>query len=66
MPTSALSCTSMTAKQFRAALRRLRLSQRQLALRLKVDATTVNRWARGRGPIPETVSLLLACWVREK
>ena len=66
MPIAVVPCKHMTAKQFRATLRRLALSQRQLALRLRVDVTTVNRWARGRGPIPETVSLLLACWVREK
>ena len=50
----------MTATQFRAALRRLGLSQRRLALQLKVDPKTTNRWARGRSPIPEAVALLLA------
>lgn len=54
----------MTAKQFGKALRKLGLSQRQLALRLGVDTTTVNRWARDRGPIPPAVALLLDCWAR--
>lgn len=53
----------MTARQFRAALQRLDLSQRQLALQLKMDATTVNRWARGRAPVPEAVALLLRAWI---
>jgi transcriptional regulator with XRE-family HTH domain len=54
----------MTAAQLRATLARLKLPQRQLALRLHLSVTTVNAWARGRRPVPETVALLLACWKR--
>ena len=46
-------------------LKRLDLSQRQLAFRLGVTVTTTNRWANGRAPIPESVALLLACWRRD-
>jgi len=53
---------AMTAAQFRAALKALGLSQRRLALRLKLDPKTTNRWARGKSPIPESVAELLACW----
>jgi len=52
----------MTARQFRATLSHLTLSQRRLAIRLKLDVTTVNRWARGKSPVPEPVAQLLACW----
>jgi hypothetical protein len=60
-----LSSKGMTAPQFRAALRRLDLSQRRLALLLKMDPKTTNRWARGTSPIPEYIPLLFACWRRE-
>lgn len=65
MPMGSGSLSLMTATQFRAALKRLRLSQRRLARLVQVDVTTVNRWARGRGPIPESVRLLLECWRRD-
>jgi transcriptional regulator with XRE-family HTH domain len=55
----------MTPHAFRAALRALKLSQRQLALRLRVAPGTANRWATGKSPIPESVGLLLACWRRD-
>jgi transcriptional regulator with XRE-family HTH domain len=55
----------MTPQAFRAGLRALKLPQRQLALRLRVAPGTVNRWARGKAPIPESVRLLLACWRRD-
>ncbi|HEX9282352.1 MAG TPA: helix-turn-helix domain-containing protein [Gemmatimonadales bacterium] len=61
-----LAAMPMTAAQLRRTLTRLGLSQRQLALRLRVDVGTVNRWATGKTPIPETVRLLLDCWVRER
>jgi len=38
----------------------------ELARRLKVDGRTVRHWIAGDYPIPEAVSLLLACWQREK
>jgi transcriptional regulator with XRE-family HTH domain len=53
----------MTAPQFRAALKRLGFSQRRLALRLKLDPKTTNRWARGKSPIPEAVAQLLTAWL---
>ncbi len=56
------SLDAMTPHAFRAALRALNLPQRQLALRLRVAPGTVNRWARGKAPIPEAVAQLLACW----
>jgi DNA-binding transcriptional regulator YiaG len=56
---------AMTAHQFRAVLARLKLPQRQLALRLDVSVTTVNAWARGRRPVPAAVALLLDCWRRD-
>ena len=61
MPTGSrmLAPVPTTPVQLRRALRRLRLSQRQLARRLEVDVGTVNRWATGRSPIPESVRLLL-------
>ena len=59
---NSLSSKGMTATQFRAALKRLGLSQRRLALRLHLDPKTTNRWARGKSPIPEAVAQLLACW----
>jgi len=52
----------MTPAQFRAALKALNLSQRRLALTLRLDPKTTNRWARGKSPIPESVAQLLACW----
>jgi DNA-binding transcriptional regulator YiaG len=54
----------MTASQLRGALARLKLPQRQFALRLRVSVTTVNAWARGRRSVPEVVAQLLACWLR--
>ena len=53
---------TMTPAQFRAALKALNLSQRRLALTLRLDPKTTNRWARGTSPIPESVAQLLACW----
>ena len=55
----------MTAREFRVSLGKVKLSQRQLAFRLRVAVGTVNRWATGKNPIPESVALLLACWKRD-
>lgn len=60
-----LWCT-MTAPQFRAALKRLKHSRGQLAKRLRVNVRTVYRWASGASVVPDTVSLLLECWLREQ
>lgn len=43
----------MTPAEFRAALDRLDLGQRGLALRLGLDVTTVNRWATGKASVPQ-------------
>ena len=55
----------MTAAQLRVALARLKLPQRQLALRLHASVTTVNAWANGRRSVPQAVALLLECWKRD-
>lgn len=65
MSMDVLTLDAVTARAFRAALRALKLPQRQLALRLRIAPGTVNRWARGRAPIPEAVAQLLACWRRD-
>jgi len=52
----------MQAPQFRRVLRALGLSQAALARRLEVDVRTVNRWARGKSPVPTSIALLLDCW----
>lgn len=49
----------MTAPELRAALKSLRLSQRSLAERLGVQATTVNRWATGTLPVPRYAAYVL-------
>ena len=56
----------LTARQLRLRLKRLRLSQRALARRLHVHTRTVQRWAAGDSPIPESVVLLLEAWGRER
>jgi DNA-binding transcriptional regulator YiaG len=55
----------MAPIQLRRSLRRLGLSQMELARRLKVDGRTVRSWVSGRYPVPEPIALLLACWQRE-
>jgi DNA-binding transcriptional regulator YiaG len=55
----------MTGPQLQALLARLKLPQRQFALRLRVSVTTVNAWVRGRRPVPQTVALLIECWRRD-
>jgi DNA-binding transcriptional regulator YiaG len=54
----------MTATKFRASLKRLRLPLAELARRLRVNRRTVHRWASGESAVPETVALLLECWVQ--
>jgi DNA-binding transcriptional regulator YiaG len=49
----------MTATQFRAMLKRLKLSQRGAARLFKVDERTARRWALGEGNVPEAVALKL-------
>jgi transcriptional regulator with XRE-family HTH domain len=49
----------MTAAEFRAALAALNLSQRALAARLGVEASTVNRWALGKADVPQYAAYVL-------
>lgn len=56
----------MTPAQLRAALKGLRLSRGQLAKQLRVNVRTVYRWASGESEVPETVALLMYCWLRER
>ena len=49
----------MTAKQFRTQRRRLKLSQAQLARRLKVGTNTVARWEQRRRAIPALAEVAL-------
>ncbi|HUL02680.1 MAG TPA: helix-turn-helix domain-containing protein [Gemmatimonadales bacterium] len=59
----------MSAKQFRAALKRLGFSQLEAARRLGVSPRTVRYWvakdARTRTPIPEPVAILLKTWTTQ-
>lgn len=64
-PSPNLDCQAMTAAEFRAALKALRLSRGQLAKRLRVNVRTVYRWASGDSEVPETLALLMNCWRRE-
>jgi len=57
---------TMSPQQFRHALRRLGLNQVRAAERLGVNARTVRRWVAGDSRIPESVSLLLELWLRER
>ena len=43
----------------------LGLSQREVARRLYSDVTTINRWARGKTPIPGSAQAAVEAWVRE-
>jgi DNA-binding transcriptional regulator YiaG len=56
----------MTPPQFRAAVKRLKIPLAELARRVHVHVRTVRRWASGEIPVPETVALLLECWLRER
>jgi DNA-binding transcriptional regulator YiaG len=56
----------MTPTQFKRTVKRLGLSQMELARRIKVDGRTVRSWIAGRYAVPEAVSLLLGCWQREQ
>ena len=56
----------MSPRQFRRALRQLRLSQVQAAQRLRVNARTVRRWVAGDSRVPESVTLLLEIWLRAR
>jgi transcriptional regulator with XRE-family HTH domain len=49
----------MTAAEFRETLAALGLTQRAFAAEVLVDIGTVNRWAKGRRPIPGIVDAYL-------
>lgn len=49
----------MTANQFRATLKRLKLSQRGAARLFKVDERTARRWALDERKVPEDVAAKL-------
>jgi hypothetical protein len=49
----------MTARQYRARLAALGLTQVDAARLLGVDPRTSRRWALGESPIPEAVARLL-------
>ena len=55
----------MTAQVFRAALKDLGLTQVGAAEFLRVQPTTVNRWARGKRKVPGPVAAALEC-LRER
>lgn len=55
----------MSPTQFRTALKRLKMPLTELARRVRVHVRTVRRWASGEVAVPESVALLLACWIRE-
>jgi len=42
----------MSENEFREALKTLGISQRQFAADIRTDITAVNRWAKGRVPVP--------------
>lgn len=49
----------LTAKQYQAALDRLKLSQLGAARLFKADGRTSRRWASGERSVPESVAILL-------
>jgi len=54
----------VTARQLRAALKRLGLSQTALGRLVEVDPRTVRGWVGGRHRVPGAIALLLAAWRR--
>jgi len=58
--------STMTPKQYAAAIEALGLSQRAAGAFLGVDERTSRRWVLGESAIPESVSKLLRLMVRLK
>lgn len=54
----------MEPATFLASLKELGLSQTEFARLIEVDVTTVNRWAKGKVPVPKLVHLLLEMMVK--
>ncbi len=55
----------MTSQEFRSLLKSLELTQIEAATFLRVQPTTVNRWARGKRKVPGPVVAALEC-LRER
>ena len=55
---------AMTAKQLRAVLKSLGLSQLEAARRLGVTGRAVRFWVAGERRIPEPVAILLRTWAK--
>ena len=55
--------STVTPRQLRAALKRLRLSQSEAARRLGVQQSTMYRWLAGERKIPGPVVAALKCWL---
>ena len=62
------SLRRVTAQQLRTALKRLGISQMELARRLHVAPQTVRRWVSRKrpAPIPHYVDLLVEAWDKAK
>jgi DNA-binding transcriptional regulator YiaG len=54
----------MTANQYRAAIKSLRLSQAKAALFLGVSLRASQGWALGENPVPVAVAKLLRLMIR--
>ena len=57
---------TLSPQQFRHALRQLGLTQVQAAKRLRVNQRTVRRWVAGDSRVPESVTLLIEVWLRDR
>jgi DNA-binding transcriptional regulator YiaG len=55
----------LTARQFKARLKRAGVSQRKFALWLGFDVSTVNRWARGTRPVPQHIAVLVSLLAKQ-
>jgi DNA-binding transcriptional regulator YiaG len=56
----------MTAPQLRAALKRLGLTQVELARRLGVDPRTVRKWVLRERPMSEPAARLIRTWLEAR
>lgn len=56
----------MTARQLKAALKRLNLSQSEAARRLGVEQSTMYRWLAGERGIPGPVKAAVKCWLESR
>jgi transcriptional regulator with XRE-family HTH domain len=55
----------MSAKQFAAALKRLKLSPTEVGRRLGVQRSTISRWLTSERKIPGPVQAAIRCWERQ-